>query len=138
METTRNAHEAQIIRIPSMKDCRGMLCVAEHESGELPFTPRRTFWITGVPEGQERGYHAHRTCWELLFAVHGNVTVDITDAEGLRSFLLSRPDEGLLIPPMCWCRLHSFSKDAACICLASEPYCEEGYIHDIEHFKNSL
>lgn len=138
MKTENDAKSPRIVRIPAMRDCRGTLCVADYESANLPFVPRRTFWITDVPEGQERGYHAHRTCDELLFAIRGSLKVDLTDSDGTRTFQLECPDEGLLIPAMCWCRLHGFSADAVCVCLASESYDESGYINDIETFKANL
>ena len=125
---THSQHKDRIVIIPSFCDSRGCLVVCEHEACELPFRPRRTFWITGVPEGQERGGHAHRTCSELVIAANGSVCIDLTDAEGTETYVLDSPDRGLIIPPMCWCRLYNFSKDCVCVCMASEPYDETGYI----------
>lgn len=124
--------QGRIVTIPSFRDHRGCLTVCEHEAEGLPFRPRRTFWITGVPESEERGYHAHRTCTELVVAASGSVSIELSDAEGSQTYVLDSPERGLIIPPMCWCRLFDFSKDCVCICLASEPYDESGYIETKE------
>lgn len=117
------------------RDARGVLYYYE---GTAPFGVRRVFWVTDVPPGQERGHHAHRTCTELVVAVCGSFAVELTDSEGVRTIVLDNPGTGLLIPPMCWCRLYEFSADAVLLCLADSPYSREGYINDFEAFKREV
>lgn len=118
---------------------RGTLHVTETDGGRLPFSVRRVFWINGVPAGERRGMHAHRTCWEALAAVSGSFTVRIDDglhpAEEVR---LDSAGKGLLIPPMVWCELYGFSADAVCLCFASGEYTPEGYINDYTDFRKSV
>ena len=47
----------ELVELPTHVDERGELVVAENSN--LPFEPRRFFWITHVPTTAERGGHAH-------------------------------------------------------------------------------
>lgn len=119
--------------LPSAADARGNLAVYSND-GDVPFRAERVFWITGVPPRQVRGLHAHRTCSEVLVAVSGSVTVELTDRSGTETYVLRSPREALLVPPMCWCRIYDFSTGAVLLCMADQPYDEAGYINDFEAF----
>lgn len=124
----------------SFADDRGTLTITSAlEKSQLPFTVQRVFWITNVPAGKCRGMHAHKTCWEALVAVNGQFTVKLDDGKGFTQIVtLSNPQQGLLIPPMMWCKLYDFSADAVCLCMASGSYDKEGYILDFESFKKQV
>lgn len=104
----------------------------------MPFDIRRIFWIGGVPSGETRGSHAHRTCAEIVVPVCGSFKATITDNCGTSVFQMCNPAEGLFIPPMAWCVLSDFSKDCVCLCLASENYDADGYINDFEEFRKEV
>lgn len=116
--------------LPAVCDPRGSLSFIQ----DAEFTVERVFWIYNVPEGSERGGHAHRTCSEILFAVHGSFDVDLFHGEKRVTVHLERPNEGVVIRPMVWCRLYNFSKDFVGLCLASQKYSPEGYINSFENF----
>lgn len=124
----------KFIHLPAYTDARGALCAVDTNAANLPFRVERVFWIYDVPAEAQRGGHAHRTCGEILFAIHGTLKVTIDDGLHSEIVALSDPSVGLYIPPMVWCNLHDFSPQCACLCMASEPYMEEGYIHDKETF----
>lgn len=131
-------HLHRLITFPRAADARGNLCAVENGAELMPFRTERVFWISGVPAGQERGYHAHRLCSELLFAVQGSLDVELTDSEGCVRYHLDSPEKGLFIPPMCWCRLLNFSQDALCVCLSDRPFEPNAYINDYELFEQEL
>lgn len=115
------------------EDARGRLFVVS--SDNLPFLPRRVFWIRDVPSGTERGGHAHTSCAEVVFAVNGSVEISVDDGRGgCLAFVLDKPDTGLYIGPNVWCELRHFTQDAVCLVLASEDYDPRGYIHDHDAF----
>jgi len=117
-----------------LTDRRGTICVAENGSEPLPYDIQRAFWIYGVPDGGERGSHAHRTCSEILIPVSGCFKVELTDGRSAATVVLDTPARGLLIPPMIWCRLKDFSPNAVCLCLASAGYDAKGYIHRFDDY----
>lgn len=120
-----------IVELPQRTDDRGSLTFVETSDFEF----QRAFWIYGVPEGVERGGHAHRTCTELLMAVHGSFDVELYDGKGRISVHLDSPNRAIKIRPMVWCRLYNFSPDFVGLCLASHPYQPEGYVNSIEQFE---
>lgn len=123
----------QWINLPEHRDERGVLNVAEFT--DLPFTPQRAFWVTSIPQGAERGGHAHRTTHELFAAVSGSCKIELQDADRKVSVLVADASKLLYIPAMVWTRLYDFSPDFVGVCWASEPYLSEGYIHDLESFR---
>lgn len=117
-------------------DSRGSLSVTD--GGKLPFNIERVFWLHDIPEGSERGGHAHQTCRELLIALQGSMCVDLTYGHETLTFQLVSGGSGLLIPEMVWCRLYNFSSDFLGLCLASEVYRPEGYFHDFEAYLEAI
>lgn len=120
----------RMITLTPHTDTRGALCFVESMKAHIPFPIQRVFWIYDVPACAERGSHAHRTCSEVIIPMHGSFTVEITDGRTVSRLRLTTPTQGLLIPPMVWCRLEDFAPSTVCLCLASGAYEPEGYIHD--------
>lgn len=116
--------------VPEVRDARGALAFVQNAG----FPIERAFWIYEVPEGSERGGHAHRTCTELLFAIKGSFDVELSYGDETVNVHLDRPNRGVYIRPMVWCRLHNFSTDFVGLCLASQVYKPEGYINSKEEF----
>lgn len=127
-----------LIDLKDVIDERGALCVVEAGDGTIPFEIRRVFWIYGVPGGQTRGRHAHRTCSELIVPVRGSLTAHVFDGVRTEDIVLSSPSRGLYIPPMVWCSFSDFTPDCVCLCLTSHPYDTEGYINDLQQFENEV
>lgn len=113
-------------------DHRGTLTVVGHD--EIPFSIARIFYVHDVPEGVERGGHAHHVTEQFVIAMSGRFTLELTDGQQRRSFDLASPDRGIYIPPMIWDRLHHFTRDAVCLVLASTQYAESDYIRDWSEF----
>lgn len=116
------------IELARRADKRGTLTIVGHD--EIPFSIARIFYVHDIPEGIERGGHAHHVTEQLVIAISGTFTLELTDGKEKRSFRLESPDRGVYVPPMIWDRLHHFSRDAVCLVLASTQYAESDYIRD--------
>ncbi len=116
-----------------VQDLRGFLCAAEFEQ-DLPFIPKRCFWVYAVPNQQIRGEHAHRRCAQFLVAVKGRLRVVADDGVRREEFWLDRPNLGLYLPPMTWGIQYGYSEDAVLIVLASDPYSPQDYIRCYDEF----
>ena len=121
------------IQLPDHGDERGVLVFLEG-GHHIPFSVARVFWIYGVPGHESRGGHAHWSCHEAVFAVHGSFELELKDGKDSQRFLLNDPSQGVLIPAGVWCELRHFSADAVCVVMASEPYSPQGYVHDYEDY----
>ena len=123
---------AKMVEVDTVCDERGQLCIAEN--AKLPFKVERVFWISGVPDGQTRGGHAHSICAELIFPLAGGFDIFVSDSDGERTYKMCQPDTGIYIGPNVWCELTNFKPGTVCMVLASHPYMAEGYINDYKDF----
>jgi dTDP-4-dehydrorhamnose 3,5-epimerase-like enzyme len=64
----------------------------------------------------------------------GSFDITLDDGQVKRTFQLSRPNMGLLIPAGLWRELYNFSSGSICMVLASEIYNEQDYLRDYNEF----
>ena len=129
-----NFASPQLITVPQIGESRlGYISVVEHKQ-VAPFEIRRVYWTYFTPHDVMRGGHAHKELQQLIFAVSGQITLNVTDRELKKyTFNLTTPNVGLYLPPMCWRDLQ-FSHNAVLLCLASLEYAESDYIRTYEEF----
>ena len=127
--------EAKLIPFePIGKDSEGYLCVASIQSG-LPFTPVRSFWTFNTPTGVSRGRHAHYSTVMVLLALSGTIRVTTESVNGdEQEFTLDSPQQGLLIPKLCWHEMW-YSPNAVQLVFASTEYNEQDYIRNYRTFQ---
>ena len=83
----------RIIKLHTISDPRGNLTVSE-ENIELPFDLKRAYWIYDVPQGGNRGGHAHKKLQQVIIAVHGSFTVSLDNGKETKKYQLSNPGMG--------------------------------------------
>ena len=120
-------------KLKTYTDSRGSLTIVE-EGHEVPFKIQRVYWIHGVPQGEERGWHSNKISSEYVIAVNGSVEITLEDKDGRHTYLLDSREKGLLIPPDTWDEIRNFSPDAVLLVLASHSYDETAYINSYEEF----
>ncbi|MDI5886315.1 sugar 3,4-ketoisomerase [Flavobacterium yafengii] len=133
MKTTLNA--IQLIKIPVVEDTRGNLAFIQEDV--LPFEFKRVYYLFDVPSNAYRGGHSHIAQQETLIALSGSFEVVLQDGLEKKSFILIKPNVGLLIPTGIWRELQNFSSGAVCLVLASGVFKEEDYIRDFDEFLES-
>jgi UDP-2-acetamido-3-amino-2,3-dideoxy-glucuronate N-acetyltransferase len=119
--------------LPLVEDMRGSLSVMEWGKN-LPFEPKRCFWVFDVPSREVRGEHAHKELHQFLACVKGSVNLVVDDGKHRTEIALDRPNLGLYIPPMVWGIQYKFSSDALLIVLTSDIYRSDDYIRDYDQF----
>jgi UDP-2-acetamido-3-amino-2,3-dideoxy-glucuronate N-acetyltransferase len=122
----------KIITLPLALDLRGNLSVIE--SKDIPFIPKRFFWIFDVPGKEIRGEHAHKIQEELLVCVKGSVTVLVDNGFARSEIVLDRPNIGFYIPPMIWAVEYKYSHDAVLLVFTSDAYDPDDYIRDYDDY----
>lgn len=115
-------------------DYRGNL-VAIEGMQDIPFSVSRVYFITNVPEGQRRGYHAHRALEQLLLCPHGSVKILLDDGERSEVVVLDSASKGLYVGSMVWREMFDFPKGSVLLVLASEHYNPSDYEKDYGRFK---
>ena len=112
--------------ISIIEDSRGSLGVVDFQ--ELPFVPKRLFWIFGVESESSRGSHAHKVCEQFLFVQSGSLTAIVTDQNGSTNEILLSVGQTLHLTPRLWLELSGFSDNAVLGVFASHPYDKNDYI----------
>ena len=130
----RNLEEITLTDIPTITDTRGNLAVIEKEC--LPYPIKRVYYLFDVPSDSYRGGHAHKEQLEFLIALSGSFTVTVDDGTSKKSFLLNKPNKGLLLPTGIWRELEDFSSGAVCLVLSSGEFDEGDYIRNYQDFRN--
>lgn len=120
-------------RLQHAKDLRGDLSAIEWEH-ELPFKPKRAFFVYNVPSSHVRGEHAHKSCHQFLLCIKGSISVVVDDGKEREEFFLNEPRVGIHIPPWVWGVQYKYSSDAVLVVLASHNYDPDDYIRDYDEF----
>jgi hypothetical protein len=117
--------------LPNYPDQRGSLTIIDDAKSKLPFDVERIFCIyrtTDLP----RGGHKHHKTQEAVICIQGSFIISThTDGEPEQDFLLDSPDKCLIVEAQEWRVLHSFSRDAVILVLASHHYDPADYIYKL-------
>ena len=123
------------IQISKFKDDRGQLSVMEPKEG-LPFTIRRLYWISEVPESESRAKHGHKELEQVFICLKGSFSLMISDGLLSETVLLSENSDAVYVPKAMWRELSNFSNSAVCLVLASRNYDPDDYLNSLEDFLN--
>lgn len=126
----------RLIRINTIASLEaGILCV--FESGkDIDFDIKRIYYISNVPEGVQRGFHAHKELKQLLFCPYGRISLLLDDGMFKETIILDNPSLGVVIDKPIWREMSWLKKDSVLVVAASEYYTSEDYIRNYEEFLN--
>ena len=127
----------KLYQMKNVEDLRGDLTALEWEK-ELPFSPKRLFFVSNVPDSSVRGENAHKNCHQFLLCVHGSVAVVVDDGENREEFFLKEAHIGLHIPPKVWATQYKYSSDAVLLVLASHEYDADDCLRDYDEYLTYL
>lgn len=126
-----------LIEVPKISDIRGNLSFIEGNK-HVPFEIKRVYYLYDVPSGEWRAGHAHKKLKQLILPGAGSFTIKLDDGKSKVSYLLNKPNEGVLVGSSVWREIHSFSSGAMCLVLASMEYDENDYYRKYEDFIESI
>ena len=102
---------------------------------EIPFDVKRIYYISKVPEGVRRGFHAHKTLKQFLFCPYGRIQLILENENGREEIELSDPSIGVLIENCTWREMLWLQKDSVLCVAASDYYDPKDYIRDYKAFQ---
>lgn len=111
----------------------GALSFFESER-DIDFDVKRIYYITKVPEGIRRGFHAHKELKQLLFCPYGRVQLILENELGREEIELSDPSVGVIIDRPTWREMLWLQNDSVLCVAASDFYSEDDYIRDYHEF----
>lgn len=129
----------------SVASCRiiSIKTIPTVDSGELsffeanndaPFPIKRIYYISKVPEGVKRGFHAHKALKQLIFCPYGIVQLLLDDGEKREEITLCDSSIGIVIEQSVWREMLWIEKDSVLCVAASDYYDADDYIRDYDDF----
>jgi len=101
---------------------------------DLPFVPKRMFYVFDTPKDSIRGKHAHHTTEQILICLSGRIDVHCRDGKSKRIYSLESPTQGLYIPSMIWDECVYTLQNSVLLVLSSTSYDPKDYITDYQQF----
>lgn len=121
-----------------IKDFRGDLFPIEFLR-DVPFSAKRIYILTHLLSNEARGFHAHKTLRQAAICVQGECDFILDDGNSRQLFHLKADNDALLlVEPMIWHEMKSFTPDCILLILASEWYDESDYIRDYQLFQELI
>ena len=117
--------------LKTFSDDRGDLCPIN--MSELPFLPKRSFFITNTPHEVIRGEHAHYTTEQFLVCLKGKIEVFLFDGKITRNCLLNE-HQAVYIPNLIWDSQKFLTDDCVLLVFASTEYNKLDYITNKQDF----
>jgi hypothetical protein len=114
---------------PSISGTLGVL-----DAPDLPFFPRRLYWIHSVPSDESRGNHAHKELNQFFLALKGEVSIEISSNKQKEVVTLDSGNKLLVLESGYWRKLFDFSLDAVILVGADSEYNPDDYIYDWDEY----
>ena len=108
---------------------RGILSYMELT--DLPFIPRRMYYISKVPKGEIRGKHGHYEDQQYLFCIQGQIIVDLISKHGEERVTLN-PGDVVFLDRMVWSQQEYVTGDEIMLVLCSRSFDKSDYFYKKE------
>ncbi len=105
---------------------------------DIPFEVKRIYYISKVPEGVRRGFHAHKELKQILFCPYGRIQLVLENELGREEIELSDPSIGIVIDKCTWREMIWLQKDSVLCVAASDYYFEDDYIREHDSFQQYI
>lgn len=104
------------------------------EFSDLPWEPKRIYWLKSLDLTSTRGNHAHKDLSQIFILISGSLTIEIFDGSKSKNYELNRESGQLLVEPGYWRVIRNASPDAVLLVLADRPYDESDYIRNLDDY----
>lgn len=105
---------------------------------EIPFEIKRFYFISKVPEGVRRGFHAHKELKQFLFCPYGRIQLVLENMNGREEIELADPSVGVVIDKCTWREMLWLQKDSVLCVAASDFYNVDDYLRDYDEFRQFI
>ena len=102
---------------------------------DIGFDVKRVYYISKVPEGVKRGFHAHKKLKQLLFCPYGKIQLILENNDTREEITLSDPSIGIIIDKPTWREMLWLEKNSVLVVAASDYYSVEDYIRNYDEFR---
>lgn len=128
--------DCKIIRIKTIPTIEAGELSFFEANNDIDFDIKRIYYISKVPEGIRRGFHAHKELKQILFCPYGKIQLILENNNVREEITLSDPSIGILIDKPTWREMLWMEKNSVLVVAASDYYKVEDYIRDYSEFKH--
>ncbi len=96
---------------------------------DIPFRITRFYTIFESEQDKQKGFHAHKQSWHLLFCPYGRIDVMVDTGRDRKTITLDDPSVGLILQPRIW-REILWKKSGSVLCVAASGH------YDVEKLRN--
>ena len=96
---------------------------------DIPFRISRLYTIYESEQDKQRGYHAHKQSWHLLFCPYGSIDVIVDTGKERKTISLSDPSTGLILHPSVWREMY-WRKPGSVLCVAASGHYDSDKLRD--------
>ena len=89
---------------------------------DIPFTPRRIFTVTNVPDGAIRGNHRTNGCTQLLVCIRPAIHLSVGFERGMQDIWLNKIGESYLLGPGEYVSYSHSSEESVLVVFADKEY----------------
>jgi len=106
---------------------------------EIPFVPKRIFWIVNVPANSIRGRHAHKSCQQFYVCIKGYIEVTMIEgsSDSVKQVMMVRGNT-LFVDRLLWTKERFITEDSILLVLCSNHYDKNDYIYTVEELKEYI
>ena len=101
-------------------DARGKL--GSIDINNLPFVPKRFFWLFDIPLGETRGNHGHFISNQFVCCLSGFITIEVCPPAKTSTLIELRAGESIFIPVRHWIRIAFLELGSVCGVFADTDY----------------
>ena len=123
----------RFVELPKILD-ECTLVIAQNPN-HIPFKIKRLYFISNAHPKLPRGFHAHKSCEQIIFCISGSVKLVLDNGKKREKILLDQPNKGVFLNKMLWHEMINFKKNTILLVLASKAFNEKDYIRNYEKFK---
>jgi len=123
----------KLLEFPIFEEDSGELVVFEEGISAIPFSIKRIFNVRSE-KGSVRGRHSHRLCSQILICSNGSIEVTCDDSINKETYVLDKPNYGLLVLPGIWAEQKYIKHDTTMTVICDRVYESEDYISNYADF----
>ena len=105
---------------------------------DVDFDIKRVYYVSKVPEGTRRGFHAHIKLKQIIYCPYGSIQLILDNGKNREEITLSDPSIGIIIDHPVWREMLWLQKDSVLCVASSDYYDEDDYIRDYKKFKSLI
>ena len=96
---------------------------------DIPFKISRLYVIFESEQDRQKGYHAHKQSWHLMFCPFGSIDVLVDTGKERKTINLSDPSIGLILHPGVW-REMIWKRAGSVLCVAASGHYDADRLRD--------